>query len=122
MEHVSVSERSVGYAAALPSNYLGRSRIRQTLAATVAGSAWQLLTSRRRAVPFGVCEILGPIRCDSFLCLSQIHLASPNPPSEIVFHHIFLFRSEEHTSELQSRQYLVCRLLLEKKKNKISTS
>src|SRR3712207_9423009 len=28
------------------------------------------------------------------------------------------FRSEEHTSELQSRQYLVCRLLLEKKKKK----
>src|SRR3712207_7078659 len=30
-------------------------------------------------------------------------------------------RSEEHTSELQSRQYLVCRLLLEKKKNPIFT-
>src|SRR3712207_8772202 len=30
-------------------------------------------------------------------------------------------RSEEHTSELQSRQYLVCRLLLEKKKNNQST-
>src|SRR3712207_8563400 len=30
-------------------------------------------------------------------------------------------RSEEHTSELQSRQYLVCRLLLEKKKNIITT-
>src|SRR6476620_12773681 len=30
-------------------------------------------------------------------------------------------RSEEHTSELQSRQYLVCRLLLEKKKKKTST-
>src|SRR3712207_8841848 len=29
-------------------------------------------------------------------------------------------RSEEHTSELQSRQYLVCRLLLEKKNNDIS--
>src|SRR3712207_8731318 len=28
-------------------------------------------------------------------------------------------RSEEHTSELQSRQYLVCRLLLEKKKKQI---
>src|SRR3712207_8587296 len=28
-------------------------------------------------------------------------------------------RSEEHTSELQSRQYLVCRLLLEKKKNTV---
>src|SRR3712207_7791460 len=32
------------------------------------------------------------------------------------------FRSEEHTSELQSRQYLVCRLLLEKKKNIILSS
>src|SRR5258707_15131262 len=30
-------------------------------------------------------------------------------------------RSEEHTSELQSRQYLVCRLLLEKKKKIYST-
>src|SRR3712207_8297662 len=29
-------------------------------------------------------------------------------------------RSEEHTSELQSRQYLVCRLLLEKKKKNIN--
>src|SRR3712207_7711659 len=36
------------------------------------------------------------------------------------FHHrdatLAVDRSEEHTSELQSRQYLVCRLLLEKKK------
>src|SRR3712207_6959379 len=32
---------------------------------------------------------------------------------------IAVVRSEEHTSELQSRQYLVCRLLLEKKKNNI---
>src|SRR3712207_8430595 len=31
---------------------------------------------------------------------------------------VALHRSEEHTSELQSRQYLVCRLLLEKKKKK----
>src|SRR3712207_6974000 len=29
---------------------------------------------------------------------------------------VVVLRSEEHTSELQSRQYLVCRLLLEKKK------
>src|SRR3712207_6846911 len=33
-----------------------------------------------------------------------------------------LARSEEHTSELQSRQYLVCRLLLEKKKTQPSLS
>src|SRR3712207_8537673 len=33
----------------------------------------------------------------------------------------FQARSEEHTSELQSRQYLVCRLLLEKKNNSAQT-
>src|SRR3712207_8796707 len=38
--------------------------------------------------------------------------------SETVF--VTYLRSEEHTSELQSRQYLVCRLLLEKKKKKTS--
>src|SRR3712207_7469782 len=32
----------------------------------------------------------------------------------------YSLRSEEHTSELQSRQYLVCRLLLEKKKDTVS--
>src|SRR3712207_7308996 len=32
----------------------------------------------------------------------------------------WMLRSEEHTSELQSRQYLVCRLLLEKKKQQQS--
>src|SRR5947209_16195361 len=43
---------------------------------------------------------------------------------DFVFHHPHVARgktksrSEEHTSELQSRQYLVCRLLLEKKKKK----
>src|SRR5258707_8711986 len=36
-------------------------------------------------------------------------------------HEQALCRSEEHTSELQSRQYLVCRLLLEKKNNRLYT-
>src|SRR3712207_8969872 len=35
---------------------------------------------------------------------------------ERLHQHVYDLRSEEHTSELQSRQYLVCRLLLEKKK------
>src|SRR5215203_2217078 len=40
-------------------------------------------------------------------------------PAEIpLFVDALVARSEEHTSELQSRQYLVCRLLLEKKKKK----
>src|SRR3712207_7910528 len=34
-----------------------------------------------------------------------------------MFGHPEVYRSEEHTSELQSRQYLVCRLLLETKKS-----
>src|SRR3712207_8560993 len=40
------------------------------------------------------------------------HLAHP---LEVLGRAAVLARSEEHTSELQSRQYLVCRLLLEKK-------
>src|SRR5690625_6791145 len=38
-------------------------------------------------------------------------------PSDPFGEHPPAFRSEEHTSELQSRGHLVCRLLLEKKKN-----
>src|SRR5690606_39887416 len=42
----------------------------------------------------------------------------PPPPTPITFMTLLLFlRSEEHTSELQSRENLVCRLLLEKKKH-----
>src|SRR3712207_8261909 len=40
----------------------------------------------------------------------------PNPDMKV----LSILRSEEHTSELQSRQYLVCRLLLDKKKLKYS--
>src|SRR3712207_7446146 len=36
--------------------------------------------------------------------------------------HLHVPRSEEHTSELQSRQYLVCRLLLEKKTHNATTA
>src|SRR3712207_7823618 len=44
-------------------------------------------------------------------------------PATVVIAGIVIYlhsRSEEHTSELQSRQYLVCRLLLEKKKIQLS--
>src|SRR5690625_3016355 len=43
-------------------------------------------------------------------------------PPEEVWPHVELIRSEEHTSELQSRGHLVCRLLLEKKKEPYSYS
>src|SRR3712207_8348637 len=42
-------------------------------------------------------------------------------PAGIGYEWTDLTRSEEHTSELQSRQYLVCRLLLEKKKTIITS-
>src|SRR3712207_7847441 len=46
-----------------------------------------------------------------------------HPPTELGEHQDgdVVRRSEEHTSELQSRQYLVCRLLLEKKKKNLAT-
>src|SRR5687768_17899336 len=50
------------------------------------------------------------------LDLSRLEAESP-PQRELVD----LARSEEHTSELQSRLHLVCRLLLEKKKKKKKT-
>src|SRR3712207_7614868 len=43
-------------------------------------------------------------------------------PDEALGSAVNLARSEEHTSELQSRQYLVCRLLLEKKKTHTLTT
>src|SRR5258707_7455982 len=43
-------------------------------------------------------------------CLAKMRYLRPVSVASVV-------RSEEHTSELQSRQYLVCRLLLEKKNN-----
>src|SRR3712207_8667323 len=49
--------------------------------------------------------------------LEQICVAALNGAGPLVSSPVLAARSEEHTSELQSRQYLVCRLLLEKKKN-----
>src|SRR3712207_8591294 len=46
----------------------------------------------------------------------QDQLAGAAQPAEVGAGAVGRGRSEEHTSELQSRQYLVCRLLLEKKK------
>src|SRR2546425_8895312 len=57
----------------------------------------------------------------------SLHLAAPDRLRLLVFALLSLFelpleRSEEHTSELQSLAYLVCRLLLEKKNNTASAS
>src|SRR3712207_7090554 len=59
--------------------------------------------------------------CDHELrCAAAIHPhgAQYTAPHATATRDVPVRRSEEHTSELQSRQYLVCRLLLEKKKKK----
>src|SRR3712207_5293523 len=52
----------------------------------------------------------------------KVAIVSYNAPKARKFNREIqrIIRSEEHTSELQSRQYLVCRLLLEKKKKNLS--
>src|SRR5258707_10594525 len=60
------------------------------------GTSW--FTPSHRPVDGSVSLINLPCRCQSYCQIADE------------------YRSEEHTSELQSRQYLVCRLLLEKKK------
>src|SRR3712207_8673161 len=56
---------------------------------------------------------------DSFIILDEAQNTSPEQMQMFLTRLGFgskVVRSEEHTSELQSRQYIVCRLLLEKKK------
>src|SRR5262249_60734601 len=60
----------------------------------------------------GLCGERAPLRRGEGDCL-QVHAGTPRGPRG---------RSEEHTSELQSLTNLVCRLLLEKKKQSTSTT
>src|SRR3712207_8076083 len=62
----------------------------------------------------GICCWFVQSRYHSSYC-KYLHFPSVVPLDK---HKSLALRSEEHTSELQSRQYLVCRLLLEKKKNR----
>src|SRR3989441_1854788 len=57
---------------------------------------------------------------DSVALLDLLHALAPELGLKLVVAHVD--RSEEHTSELQSLAYLVCRLLLEKKKTRRGTS
>src|SRR3712207_7212472 len=76
---------------------------------------FQSSASIRRSEPVGACRARTARRLDGVRAQAQptrsTVLPRPCPDSTAS-------RSEEHTSELQSLQYLVCRLLLEKKKKK----
>src|SRR3712207_7673082 len=67
------------------------------------------IKERQRILRIELDDLIETLFC--VRCLARLVLGN----AAIVDQH--RVRSEEHTSELQSRQYLVCRLLLEKKKN-----
>src|SRR3712207_6916994 len=76
-------------------------------------------TTLFRSQTVALCDVLGACGlsgadarrlCRSLSCYDPVRAA-----------YFSQCRSEEHTSELQSRQYLVCRLLLEKKKQQTRT-
>src|SRR5690606_40360432 len=66
----------------------------------------------RQAVQVGMHDEVRDIAMDEQLARGEV--------DDLVGGHAAVGRSEEHTSELQSRENLVCRLLLEKKKHKQS--
>src|SRR5437870_11276431 len=76
---------------------------------------WQIVRRRKWRVLLGVftCLILGT----AYLVLSGPQYEST--AAVLVLKKRLETRSEEHTSELQSRGHLVCRLLLEKKKKSL---
>src|SRR5260370_4519151 len=84
-----------------------------------------LLASRRVPVPASPtrCRVIRSIRCGSLHPgLSSLQIEGYEYKAAVSAHkpgcRLPHLRSEEHTSELQSHLNLVCRLLLEKKKNK----
>src|SRR2546430_3405542 len=90
-----------------PYTTLFRSSYDEQVACTDGSSAVSRLAPsprRRRLTPLAGSRFLEPCPCR--LCKSGLHS----------------LRSEEHTSELQSQSNLVCRLLLEKKKNETTNS
>src|SRR3712207_6949846 len=75
-----------------------------------------------RSTLFPYTTLFRSNRLRSIPCRNYAPPPLPRPdcvPSLAASRRAHVGRSEEHTSELQSRQYLVCRLLLEKKKSKI---
>src|SRR2546422_5652429 len=75
-----------------------------------AGVPWAIATSGRLESARPMLEMLAVGPNVPVITRDQVAHAKPDPD----------LRSEEHTSELQSRLHLVCRLLLEKKKKYIN--
>src|SRR5690606_39820145 len=93
--------------------------------------AWRLRSrrGRRRRSLTPPLVFIRRLRKSSLLCVNRwnnrnrggLPVTSSRQAPRLLGRFFLLSRSEEHTSELQSRENLVCRLLLEKKKLKSST-
>src|SRR5690606_39301121 len=59
------------------------------------------------------CSLHVDIKYDGFILIPEPFQFGAERPIVTAIIYFFIFRSEEHTSELQSRENLVCRLLLE---------
>src|SRR3712207_8529412 len=64
--------------------------------------------------------ILVPVALGAFVAVRSVYFVGADDSGFVTVFRGIPYRSEEHTSELQSRQYLVCRLLLEKTKNQLA--
>src|SRR3712207_8374000 len=80
---------------------------------------WRPFGAFAAALLFGFSSALAPRLVEYSKSADLLFQALPYVLTLIAVAGVIGRRSEEHTSELQSRQYLVCRLLLEKKKNSI---
>src|SRR5215203_6009190 len=81
------------------------------------GAGFKVLSNADAAKWADIIMVLAPDEHQAAIYADDL-AANLKPGAALAFAHGLNvhFRSEEHTSELQSRQYLVCRLLLEKKK------
>src|SRR2546429_6388024 len=107
---------AIGYAWEFLTRDLGLDRKR--LMATVFTDDDDAFALWKKVAGFGDDRILRLGEKDNFWAMGD---TGPCGPCSEVHFHQELSRSEEHTSELQSRLHLVCRLLLEKKKQSQST-
>src|SRR5215216_7210819 len=104
-------------------------RARRALAEVEAATAElsELSGIRTGRVVIGAMRSTGPFDLSALLAAFHalhpgVELVVREEPSELMLQHLHADRSEEHTSELQSPDHLVCRLLLEKKKKTLIRS
>src|SRR5690625_6269086 len=69
-----------------------------------------------RAAAYAMSMVDGGTTPSEFIACAEAHAAAHGRANQLQSYVLAFHRSEEHTSELQSRGHLVCRLLLEKKK------